>query len=219
MSQNPFNGNHLGINHDTIVNKIKPILESQLTPELNDNFEPTHDIFSKWFNSLAFRDVNIVYIIREELSPRQMYLDKLSKFLTGSRGLTEANLIEKGILIVPFSIIKAKQTCSNQFVVDTLHTISTNFLTRLLVVIKAINPRETLPLIIVEDSFHPVLNMENLLQHLPYGNLDFGKYVDYEDIPANEIPIKLDIVYYIDSSIKRDYKRVNQFITFIRKKL
>lgn len=219
MSQNPFNGNHLGINHDTIVNKIKPILESQLTPELNDNFEPTHDIFSKWFNSLAFRDVNIVYIIREELSPRQMYIDKLSKFLTGSRGLTEANLIEKGILIVPFSIIRAKQTCSNQFVVDTLQAISISFLVRLLGLIKEANPRDTLPLIIVEDSFHPYLNIENLLSNLPYSNLDFGKYVDYEDIPSNEIPIKLDTTYYLDSSFKRDYKRVNQFITFIRKKL
>lgn len=219
--------------YEHVVNYCKLEVDSNINlssygGSLSEVIHPCTNLFEKWFQQkLPLRDVRAIFFVRNFLSPREFHVRKASKMLTGRESMTEEDLIKEGILILPFTYFEVIASAANNIYLIDEVAMTCNIINAFIISeISVKNPRERLPIIIVEDEYDQYNSFSQIYEsymHLGKGTqatgiLDFGLYIDSE-IPPTEMPIKLGHFYFLNTHSKREPKVIKQFISQICHKL
>lgn len=224
----PLAGN-IHSTYSDMINYLRNSILDRISNELSEVIHPCTNIFEKWFQqNLPLRNVRVIFLVRNFLSPRELHIRKVSKYLTGRENqMTEEDLIKQGILILPFEYFELTSAhINNEYSIEEVNHTNNYINSYVMSAIGLSNPRERCAVVIYEDGFSQTSHFSNILDvYESYsmspemmGILDFGIYID-AGIPHTEMPIKLGTFYCIDAYQKREPKIINQFISQICHKL
>lgn len=224
----PLAGN-IHSTYSDMLEYLKNHILSTASVELSELIHPCTNIFEKWFQQdLPLRNVRVIFLVRNFLSPRELHIRKVSKYLTGRENqMSEEELIKQGILILPFEYFELTSShTNNEYSIEEVNCLNRYINSYIMSSVGVSNPRERCAIVIYEDAFSQTSHFSGIIDTYEsysmspemLGTLDFGIYIDAE-IPHTEMPIKLGTFYCIDAYQKREPKKINQFISQICHKL